>query len=248
MIRHGIAQHNVVRGEEGRNIFDSSLTPSGVSLMQQTGVMLRQQLLLSMSTNSDHASAHLIILSSPLSRCLETSGIICSQLTKAASSTSIPPSRISCYSHELLREAYGVYKSDCRRKKSELQRMFPFVVFDPSMPEDDLLWTYSERESLSSVCNRVKQMFHHLATIYCSSSTHQQYKDNTVILLVTHGVWMECFLNQFAPHLMQGGARRVYNGDVYRGELVYISGDDSSENLHKHGKLQNVDFISSGFR
>lgn len=268
LIRHGIAQHNVViSGQDRRDWFDPDLTTSGRSSMRKRAVFMRELLSKGQTCQQTHDSGttetarsgsatktdsirsvcgsstgsikkNITIVSSPLFRCLETSMMLHSEISSCV------PEFVTLrqlYCHELLREAYGVSLSDCRRKKSELKLLFPSFQFDIEMTEEDELWTPMDRETVASIIGRIRKFFHHIASTYTTEISPLDPKENeteAVVILVTHGVWMECCLNHYAPHLMQGG-KRVYNGDVYRAELKL---DKRPVLLH------NVQFVSSGFQ
>lgn len=268
MIRHGIAQHNVViSGQDRRDWFDPDLTTSGRSSMRKGAVFLRELLSQGKMCQQSHDSdatdtersgsatnteslrsvcgsstdsikKNVTIVSSPLSRCLETSMMLHGEISSCAPElVTVQP----LYCHELLREAYGVSLSDRRRKKSELKLMFPSFQFDEDMTEEDELWTPMDRETVASINERIFKFVHHIASTYTAENSPLDPNENeteAVVILVTHGVWMECCLHHYAPYLMQGG-RRVYNGDVYRAELKL----DKRPFL-----LQNVQFVSSGFQ
>jgi len=183
---------------------------------------------------------HVTIVSSPLTRCLETSMILHDEISKRAPETVLMR---QLYCHELLREAYGICLSDQRRRKSQLKALFPGFQFDVLMTEEDELWTCTDRETIASINGRIRKFFCHLASSYTTEIAPlgpKQKEAEAVVILVTHGVWMECCLNHYAPDLMQGG-KRVHNGDMYRAELKL----DKRPHPYRI-QLHNVQFVSSG--
>ena len=79
------------------------------------------------------------------------------------------------------------------------------------MTEFDILWNPNRRENLSDVKARVQTFLQWLVRL-----EHQD------IVVVSHGVFIECFLQQYAPYALPGGAR-VYNTDSYCCEIVSLN-------------------------
>ena len=210
------------------------------------------------------------IICSPLSRCCETAMIVSQSMTSAYNQAvlddaelqrqqrEIPPSAsypshdnhsasslafsprpfkpppILC--HELLREACGIYLPDKRRPKSYLQQKFGAQIsLDPHMTELDELWTPQSRETVDEVVKRANQFF-----TYIMTTNDVSIGDH--VLLVSHGVWIECCLQAFCKDALKNG-RRVYNCDVYRGELVLELTADSST---PRCQINNAHFVTSG--
>jgi broad specificity phosphatase PhoE len=84
------------------------------------------------------------------------------------------------------------------------------------MTEQDEAWSPHTRETRNDVIRRVHSFFNWVS--------HQPHK---CIAVVSHGVWMECALMEFCPDVLDGGNKRVYNCDVYRGTLSRGRGDNT---------------------
>jgi broad specificity phosphatase PhoE len=162
------------------------------------------------------------------------------QHLQALSSASPTPPHPPIICHELLREAYGMHLPDQRRSKFYLQSKFGGnILFDPNMTEQDLWWTPHSRETVDDVVGRIHRFFEWLM----SPSNDSQIGEN--IILVSHGVWIECCLQTLCPEALKDG-RRVYNCDVFRGELVIDHTPTIFDNSYPRCRLQNAHFVSSG--
>lgn len=80
------------------------------------------------------------------------------------------------------------------------------------MPLEDEAWQLTERESVTDVVNRVNQFLQWLLQ-----------RSETNIVVVSHGVWIECCFYAHCPQALQDGDR-VRNGDLFAGECVSING------------------------
>ena len=86
------------------------------------------------------------------------------------------------------------------------------VQFDPSMTIEDEAWKLTERESVPDVIQRVNQFLQWVIQ-----------RAETNIVVVSHGVWIECCIYAHCPQALQGGDR-VQNGDIFAGECVSVQG------------------------
>lgn len=80
------------------------------------------------------------------------------------------------------------------------------------MPLEDEAWQLTERESVPDVVNRVNQFLQWVLQ-----------RAETNIVVVSHGVWIECCFYAHCPQALQDGDR-VNNGDLFAGECVSIHG------------------------
>uniref|UniRef100_A0A7S2LD04 Phosphoglycerate mutase-like protein n=1 Tax=Leptocylindrus danicus TaxID=163516 RepID=A0A7S2LD04_9STRA len=206
MIRHGVALHNVMHDKVGHadpSLFDSSLIPEGRTQAEAMGQAFFQK---------KEYPVDLIVVS-PLTRCLQTADCF----ARAGNFYKCPlPSTAVC--HEGLREIFGIHQADRRRAKSELQAKWKNVVFDDNMSEHDELWHPSQRETWEELNARVVSFFDWLS---------QRPEQNIVI--VSHGVWIECCLYAYSPETLTGG-QRVYNCNVFGGKFDCVSKTFSSIN------------------
>ncbi|KAL8862660.1 MAG: hypothetical protein Q9178_001158 [Gyalolechia marmorata] len=89
---------------------------------------------------------------SPLYRCLETANLTFTGLDLPADRPYKPVVK------ELLREANGIHTCDRRSPKSTLQHAFPNFIFEPSMTEQDELWSATQRETNEELDTRMKML------------------------------------------------------------------------------------------
>ena len=109
MIRHGVALHNVMHDKVDHadpSLFDSHLIPEGQKQAELMGQSFFQK--------KEHPVD--LIVSSPLTRCLQTAE--CFARAGNFYKCSLPSTAVC---HEGLREIFGIHQADRRRKKSELQ-------------------------------------------------------------------------------------------------------------------------------
>jgi broad specificity phosphatase PhoE len=90
------------------------------------------------------------------------------------------------------------------------------------MPNEDEAWKLTERETIPDVVARVN---HFLQWLICRPETN--------IVVVSHGVWIECCFYAHCPQALQPttpsmsqqqGSDRVRNGDLFAGECVSMHG------------------------
>lgn len=86
------------------------------------------------------------------------------------------------------------------------------------MPNEDEAWKLTERESIPDVVHRVNQF---LQWLICRAETN--------IVVVSHGVWIECCFHIHCPQALQQQVHgappdRVRNGDLFAGECVSMHG------------------------
>jgi broad specificity phosphatase PhoE len=108
------------------------------------------------------------------------------------------------------------------------QSEWPNVEFDAAMTEIDEGWQPDWRESIENVTNRIQAFFAWLAK-----------RPERRIAIVSHGVWIECMLMHYCPHVLQYGQIRVYNCDIYSGDcLSVVSADKTETRLENMRKIQ----------
>lgn len=81
------------------------------------------------------------------------------------------------------------------------------------MSVEDNDWKLEERESIPDVVNRVNQFLQWLIST----------RSETNIVVVSHGVWIECCFYAHCPQALQNGDR-VRNGDLFYSECVSVHG------------------------
>lgn len=128
------------------------------------------------NNNKDNCLPSLdLVVSSPLSRALETADLIHPPppTAAAATTTTTTPKRVV---FEAFREVNGDLLCAKRRSKTELQEKFPAWDFDDLRSEDDDSWTPSHIEKFEDAAKRGYQGLCWLME-----------RDETSILLVSHG-------------------------------------------------------------
>lgn len=103
---------------------------------------------------------------------------------------------------------YNILCSSYHSPLSQVKSKFPTVTYHPSISEHDTDWQPNARETSHDVVQRIHNFFTWLAL---------QPHDH--IAIVTHGVWIEMALLHYCPEVLDNGNKRVYNCDVYRGQL-----------------------------
>ena len=80
------------------------------------------------------------------------------------------------------------------------------------MPEEDVYWSPTRRETYDHVRDRVHAFLRWLCT-----------RSERNICVVSHGVWIETCLHAYGPPGILGD-KRVYNCDAYAAKLVSHQG------------------------
>ena len=216
-IRHGVARHNVPdHTGQMPNLFDERYTDpqlikQGEMQACQLGAKLRQMGLISddMTRSSDtmdvdgNEMRHIdLVVCSPLTRCIQTA-------------LHVFPNVNSICCHGDAREAFGMHYPDRRSKLSQIKANFPNLTYHhlSLSSEDDIDWQPHKRETQADVKKRID---HFLAWL-----TEQPQGS---IAVVSHGVWIECALLKYCPHVLEYGKKRVYNCEVYMAHLAYDEG------------------------
>lgn len=207
--RHGIARHNML-DEKGNppnlndpDLFDPPLLLEGKKQVLDAAERLR------IWWHTTQMGEHVeLVITSPLTRCLQTTALAFLPGDFYAKET--PEPTIACM--DLVREAYGMSYPDRRRPKNLLESTWPMIHFDPSMPVQDEAWQLTERESVPDVIQRVNQFLQWLI-----------FREETNIVVVSHGVWIECCFYAHFPQALANGDR-VGNGDLFAAECVSIHG------------------------
>lgn len=194
LIRHGVALHNVRSTMQDINhgdcrLFDANLIQEGRLQAQRTGELF---------FSNFSASKVDLMLVSPHSRCLQT----CQHFIAGGNIASRELPEILC--KEDLREIFGIHQADRRRNKTELLENWPSVKFSLDMPEKDERWQPNRRESWNELSHRVHKFF----TNFISS------REEKCIIIISHGVWIECCLHLYSPDTLRGGADRIHNCNV----------------------------------
>ena len=292
IVRHGVADHNVMQlingnGNSGTggggsssspsyshpNLLDpkytdARLTPRGRLQAEEAGRVIRSVLLEeTVSPVSPVSSPPLLldaIITSPLTRCLETTKEMTEQIQIGSEFQGAARQLGRWIVREELREAHGIHFSDKRSPRSQLELAWPKVDFQ-FISEQDEDWRCDQRETVHDVNRRIDVFLHWLTwselvqsqsqaqssfsntgTDTCSqASTCDINKDNTnssTCLIISHGVWMECLFKRYFPRIMEGG-RRVYNCNVFRA-IVESDWEKRGDAWKCHGiNISSVDLI-----
>jgi broad specificity phosphatase PhoE len=95
---------------------------------------------------------------SPLDRCCHTAQITFSNLTLPSDQPFVPTVK------ELLREVNGVHTCDKRSTRTYIHTTYPTYVIEPSLTENDELWSPKIRESDSQLDARLKSLLDDIFT------------------------------------------------------------------------------------
>ncbi|KAJ3377671.1 hypothetical protein HDU84_008322 [Entophlyctis sp. JEL0112] len=126
--------------------FDAHLTPLGIAQVGTINAMIREE----------HAFDYpmpQVLVTSPLTRCLQTMGIVYDGFIGGDTNTAIPVPRAV----ELFREQYGDHTCDARRSRSELELLYPHVDFSLLPTDADEAWQPDEREPKAHAYDRIRQ-------------------------------------------------------------------------------------------
>ncbi|KND02153.1 uncharacterized protein SPPG_02645 [Spizellomyces punctatus DAOM BR117] len=151
--RHGQGIHNAAEEKYGKiawddyysrlpEYFDAPLTPLGISQLHGNTDLIKGEL-------GDGLPLPSLILSSPLSRCLNTTRLIWGSLVEGYHPRVL----------EDLRESYGEHTCDKRRSRTELEGLWPEFDFSGLVSDEDTLWKPDEREEDQHVDERVQRVF-----------------------------------------------------------------------------------------
>ena len=97
------------------------------------------------------------------------------------------------------------------------------------MPEEDIFWSPTERETMSHVIERVDYFLQTLARdLLHTQDDADNSSDST--LVVSHGVFLEVLFMKYFPQALEGG-RRVYNCDLFKSILHITTWLDEGKNF-----------------
>lgn len=201
IVRHGQATHNP-RAESARekgctyeeflnlikedDSFDSPLTTFG----ENQAILLNQQYFSDLGGEKTKPFFDLIV-SSPLSRALQTANLVFPP-NPSSQQQQQPPPRL-CY--ENWREIHGIYHNAQRRNRSELNQLFADWDFQLLLGEQDPLWKSDTLESIPECRERGYQALCWLLQYNVTLANHDQQSKNSTtkdqyiprVLVVTHG-------------------------------------------------------------
>jgi broad specificity phosphatase PhoE len=96
------------------------------------------------------------------------------------------------------------------------------------MSETDEAWSVDYRETLQDIDRRIERFLNWLVSLpQMDHHDHHEQEQQSFVVVVSHGVWMECLLRKFDA-LANG--QRVYNTDAYALRL-HSCVDDSNGQL-----------------
>lgn len=81
------------------------------------------------------------------------------------------------------------------------------------MTENDDAWSPVRRETIKDIQRRIALFMATLAQ-----------RDEQNIVIVSHGVWIECCIQMYCPSALNHGEKRVHNCNVFVGECVSQGG------------------------
>ena len=175
-IRHGIAQHNILFKQFGKNAFydtnyyDTKLTPEGHD----------QSLLLGKSwgkiNNID------LVLTSSLYRTLETTENIFSN------------TNVKIIALDILKEfPQGLHTCNKRSPKKELIQRFHTIDFSYIDTENDEMWSSKKEETIESLNQRINLLNEFIKT-----------REEDTIAIITHNSFIGQYINQKINHIENG--------------------------------------------
>jgi broad specificity phosphatase PhoE len=236
LIRHGVAQHNILVHGQRPNLHDPQLLDPPLTYEgKQQALEVGERLSIWYRTTTLQQLGKeypQLVLVSPLTRCLQTAML--AFLPGHPSQYSSNNKQPQWLATDLCREAYGIHYPDRRRNVSVLKQHWPIVEWGHNndeknnsfmMTETDMAWQPDTRETVPEVLHRIAQFWDFVV---------QRPEEHIVV--VTHGVWMETCLHQYCPVALDHGQRRVYNGNMFALDCV----SQSQGNDVKFLRLENA--------
>mmetsp|Transcript_42895 Transcript_42895/g.48630 ORF Transcript_42895/g.48630 Transcript_42895/m.48630 type:complete len:110 (-) Transcript_42895:70-399(-) len=92
------------------------------------------------------------------------------------------------------------------------------------MKENDDAWKLDIRETINELRHRISLFLHMLVQ-----------RNESAIVVVTHGVWMEVCLHMYFPEVVDHGKRRIYNCDMVAVDCVSSSSLSSLQHTTTSG-------------
>ena len=94
------------------------------------------------------------------------------------------------------------------------------------MTEEDSVWQPHSRETWHDINLRVDRFMHWLVSRDTDKGAGvgiESHNNSIVpcVLVVSHGIWLECCLLRYCPQVLDMGKRRVYNCDLFCGTLCW---------------------------
>lgn len=222
MIRHGVALHNVFHSmpQNDQSFHDAALVPEGQMQARQMA-QLFAALLRKKIDGHDKQYAHnddIIIVSSPLTRCLQTAECVYNAIFAEFGKHPV----FLC--EEELRELCTSRQSNHRQTKSHLKQNWPGVQFSPVMAEEDLMWSPAQHETWRNLASRIHSFCNNTFSSLINTYTEKWQNNHDgrrsishpIVILVTHGLWMECCMSMYSPQTLREGRDRVYNCNVFK--------------------------------
>jgi broad specificity phosphatase PhoE len=201
VVRHAEGTHNVNQAYKDIVNLDARLTGLGKEQCYQLAKTLEKaQAKLDQSCPHYRLNQHTeLIVTSPLTRCMETAMLSFPKLTSAIKSD---PNKIPFVAHESIRETVN-YASDRRRAISELEKDFQErICFREIEHDHDEIWdsylrrvgppeeygAHRESAELHKVADRARDFFRWVRT-----------RPEKEIVVCTHSAFLRCFLNFGLP-------------------------------------------------
>ncbi|MCJ1402910.1 hypothetical protein MMC11_006131 [Xylographa trunciseda] len=178
--RHGQGVHNVAEAQYGTQAWDckwslletdgtlswadAHLTPLGIAQAQTAHDFWATQLA------DQKMPAPQSYYTSPLDRCLMTAQITFSELELPVERPFVPTVK------ELVRETIGLHACDRRSSKTYIHTHYPSYIIEPTLTENDELWSADLRESDSAIDLRLMDLlddiFEHDKNTWMSFTSH----------------------------------------------------------------------------
>ena len=84
------------------------------------------------------------------------------------------------------------------------------------MSEQDTLWKGDMRETFHDVQKRVDSILQWISE-----------RNESSVLVASHGVWIECCLLRYCPSILEMGRKRVYNCDIFQIKMTTKRSSDT---------------------
>eukprot|EP00980_Cylindrotheca_fusiformis_P001715 scaffold388_cov114-Cylindrotheca_fusiformis.AAC.24 len=186
IVRHAQGTHNVLDNYDDAANHDARLTPKGIQQCQELAQHVKESM-----PELVGNSAEIGVITSPLTRCVQTTLLSFPWLAEAEATTSDVP----ILAHESFRETVN-YICDRRRPISRIAQEFPRVDFSLCDQDHDFIWDeyrsrlsddwdqHMESAELNAVADRAVEAFRLL-----------QERPQHHLIVCSHSAFLRCIFN-----------------------------------------------------